>query len=199
MRETEANNYLKATLALSIALALGLSVALAPQQAAADSISPGVTDTGAVYSKEKPNTSYFGTGIGGRLAEASQLRFKGERMLDDGHFDDAVNVLGKAVQLEPGYPEGHVLLARALTGKLKTLKPEEFDWKLHARCMAEWKMLAIHDADLTEQLEAKSNMALLKRYAKAMKRREQDKDSDKDGDRKSSVAGRGIFKIFHLL
>ena len=139
---------------------------VASQPVNADAISPNIGDEGKVYSTESSDAAYFGGGIGGRLSEASHLRFKGDHFLSIGEYDSAINVLLKAVQLESGYPEGHLLLARAMTAKLKRSK-DGFDWELYNNCVDEWKMLSKHDADFGEQLEARSNLAMLKKLAKA--------------------------------
>src|SRR6188472_3638179 len=83
----------------------------------ADAISPQIRNTGKVYSKEKPDTGMFGTGIGGRAMESMNLRFEVERLLQDGEIEPAILKAKKACQLDPSAPECHLLLARALTKK----------------------------------------------------------------------------------
>ncbi len=156
----------------------------------ADSISPNIGDTGKVYSTETSDSAYFGGGIGGRLSEASHLRFKGDHFISINDFDSAITVLLKAVQLEPGYPEGHLLLARAMTAKIKRSK-DAFDWELFNHCMDEWKMLSKHDADFGEQLEARSNMATLKKLAKA-----QGLPPGKEKKEKRMLLGGKMFGLF---
>lgn len=153
---------------------LGLLVTY-PIDVMADTISPHVNDDGTVYSTEAPNTSFFGTGISGRMNEASTLRFSGEQDLADLKYDDAIRKLGKAIQLDPGDPEGHMQYARAMTAKiLKSLKSKNqtVDSDLIDRCRAEWKMLARHDADMLNQYEAGTNLRRMNKIAKAMKKAE---------------------------
>ena len=85
--------------------------------AIADAISPNIENGDKVYSTEKPNAAYFGTGVAGRLSEASRLRFEGEHYTINGDFDRALSRLRKAVELDPGDPQGHLLLSRAMTKK----------------------------------------------------------------------------------
>lgn len=87
---------------------------LAPQ-AWSDAISPSIKETSQTYSNEKPDRAFYGTGIAGRMSEASALRFRGEQETQDGDIDLALRQLGKAVQLDPGDPTGHLLYARALS------------------------------------------------------------------------------------
>lgn len=158
---------------------LGISVAIVltaiyPIGALADTISPRVNDDGAVYSTEAPNSSFFGTGISGRMNEASTLRFSGEQDLADLKYDDAIRKLGKAVQLDPGDTEGHMHYARAMTAKISRMvkKGEPVDPELLDRCRAEWKMLARHDADMLNQYEAGMSLRRVNRIAKAIKKAE---------------------------
>lgn len=133
----------------------------------ADSISPRIIDQGVEYSSEKPNTAYFGTGVTGRMSEASALRFEGERDTQDGHFDLALKKLAKAVQLDPSDPASHLLYARAISAKIfapnSDVSPE-----LVAKGIAEWKLLWHHDADASEQLEARLQARRLSRVAKLL-------------------------------
>jgi len=146
--------------------AVCLVVATAFSQAAlADAISPSINDAGRLYSKEKPDSEIFGTGSAGRLCEASQLRFKAERLILDGEIDDALKVLTKAVQFDPEDPGGHVLLARAMTTKIKSNR-NNIDWELYGQCLDEWNLIAKHDADHIEQQEARTAIATLKKMAK---------------------------------
>lgn len=136
----------------------------------ADAISPEIKDKGNVYSKEKANRSYYGTGIAGRAMEAMELRFEVERMIQDGEFEEAIPKAKKACQLDPGDPQCHLLLARALTKKFYT-KEGPIDEKLLRECLAEWIMLWHHDADQGEQLEAKLEARKMIKIAKALDKR----------------------------
>lgn len=139
---------------IAYAPVLLLSVAPGAGFVWADCISPGISDDGAQYSSEPPNTAYFGTGAGSHLSEASSLRFAGEQDLDNGAYDAAVRKLAKAVQLDMGCPIGHVLYARALTRKLES-SLGSIDPQLLANCIREWKLIWRHDADISEQAEAR--------------------------------------------
>lgn len=131
----------------------------------ADAISPSITDAGKVYSTEKPDSSYFGTGSASKLAEASHLRFEGDRLISEGDIDGAIKKFAKAVQFDPEDPSGHLLLARAMTRKLKSNR-QSIDWELYGHCLDEWSLLAKHDADHLEQQEARQTISGLKRMAK---------------------------------
>lgn len=136
----------------------------------ADAISPQIKNTGSVYSKEKPVVDFYGTGVGGRATEAMALRFEVERMLQDGEYEAAIPKAKKAVQLDPGTPECHLLLARALTKKFYA-KEGEVDEKLLRECLYEWKLLWFHDADQFEQVEAKIEAKKMMRIAKMLNKR----------------------------
>jgi hypothetical protein len=136
--------------------ALLLVPVLPNMSALADSISPGITSHDEQYSQEPPNSAYFGTGAGSRLAEASSLRFFGEQDLDNGKYEAAIPKLAKAVQLDSGDPTGHVLYARALTRKIIGEKAK-IDAQLLSNCIREWKLIWRHDADQGEQAEARFN------------------------------------------
>jgi len=138
--------------------------------ALADVISPQIhaVDPDRPYSNEKPNTAYYGTGVAGRMSEASALRFQGERDTDDGKFDVAIHELAKAVQLDPGDPSGHVLYARALSRKIKAHAHVTPD--LVATAIGEWKLLWRHDADYSEQFEARDETRKLTKLAKVMQK-----------------------------
>src|SRR5579885_2179868 len=140
-------------------------------QAMADSISPSINDNGKVYSTEPRNSAYFGTGTTGRLSEASYLRFIGDQQMSDGNVDGALKSLAKAVQLDSTDPEGHIMLARAMTRKIRMKSNQTFNWELYGQCLDEWTLIAKHDADHNEQLEAKNNMSSLKKLAKEELRR----------------------------
>jgi hypothetical protein len=150
-------------LAVSVLL---ITAGATPPCVHADAISPGVKDRGKNYSKEAPDASFYGTGIGGRMMEASMLRFEVDRLLQDGELDQAILKAKKAVQLDPADPECHMLLARALTRKFNSTKP--IDERLLVETMAEWKMLWVHDADANDQSEAKRNTIRLMKIAHAL-------------------------------
>ena len=132
----------------------------------ADAISPAIRESGTKYSSEKPNKAYYGTGVSSRMTEASELRFQGEQDIEDAKFDDAIRKLAKAVQLDPGDPEGHLLYARALTKKIDTGKGVTQD--MVAKAKGEWGLLWHHDADYSEQFEAKMSSRHVAKVAKAL-------------------------------
>lgn len=147
----------------------GLSI-LSAQTAIADVLSPSIKERqGKKYSIEKPRSSYYGSGQAGRMTEASELRIEVAGMLDDGEFLAAIPKAKKAVQLDPGYPEGHILLARALTSKFYQQKGV-VDEKLLAECLNEWQLIRYHDADLSEQMEAGSQAKRLLKIAKMLEK-----------------------------
>ncbi|MCC6978429.1 MAG: hypothetical protein IT343_08910 [Candidatus Melainabacteria bacterium] len=174
----------------SLALSLVLASSLLPHGLSgavqADTISPNITSGGRVYSEEKPNKAFFGTGMSGRLSEASYLRFMGEQALDDGDLPAALQKLSKAVQLDAGDPTGHLLFARAMTMKINRAlkKGEDVDSDLLDDCIAEWKLLARHDADTSEQAEAKVQCRRLTKIAKLL-------NAQMEG--KVAVKKRGLF------
>ncbi len=145
-------------------LAIATAMSVAPVRA--DSISPSIGDAGKVYSKERPDSSYFGTGAGAKLSEASHLRFMGEQLIIEGNLDEGIKKIAKAVQFDPADPTGHLMLARAMTQKIKS-KRDGIDWELYGQCLDEWNLLAKHDADHLEQMEARTAISTLKRMAKA--------------------------------
>lgn len=155
---------------------------------AADSISPNINDGDKVYSSEKPNSAYFGKGMTGRLNEASTLRFTGEHYISEGEHDEAIKVLNKAVQLEPDYPEGHMLLARAMTAKIKKTRSKP-DLTLVKQALDEWQLLSLHDAYYEDQLEARTNIAMIKKIAK---------DSIRGNKKKSKLGSLLAGKTFHM-
>ena len=136
----------------------------------ADTISPNITSGGKVYSEERPNKEFFGTGMSGRLTEASHLRFSGEQALDDGDLPVALKRLSKAVQLDPGDPTWHFIYDSAITAKINRdlRKGTDIDRELLSDCIDEWRLIARHDADTSEQMEAKAQMRHLGRIAKAL-------------------------------
>ncbi|HEY9790767.1 MAG TPA: tetratricopeptide repeat protein [Candidatus Obscuribacterales bacterium] len=153
----------------AIALAAGF---VFPASVLADAISPAIKPTGKVYSKEKPDVSMYGTGVGGRYMEASMLRFEIDRHLQDGEYDKAIQKSRKACQLDPGDPETHMLLAKALTQKLEQTKGK-IDEKLLVEAMGEWRLLWLHNADQSEQLEAKLNFMRMKLVARGLAKQHQ--------------------------
>lgn len=133
----------------------------------ADAISPQIKDTGKSYSKARPDATYYGTGVGGRANEAMMLRFEVERMLQDGEFEAAIPKAKKACQFDPGDPQCHLLLARAMTRKFYTTEGP-IDEKLLRECLAEWQLLWHHDSDQFEQVEAKLEARRMMRIAKIL-------------------------------
>jgi hypothetical protein len=133
--------------------------------AIADSISPGIRDEGQSYSDEEANSSFYGDGEAGRLSEASALRFQGEKSIHNGKLDLAIRQLAKAVQLEPGDPQGHLLYARAISAKINRSGSAP-SLVLVNKGIDEWKLIWHHDADPFDQSEgrkqAKKLMALAK-------------------------------------
>jgi|GEM_PF-847927 tetratricopeptide (TPR) repeat protein len=145
----------------------------------ADAISPNITSGGKVYSEEKPNREFFGSGMSGRLSEASHLRFSGEQAYDDGDYAVALKKLSKAIQLDPGDPTGHFMYARAMTAKINRdlKKGVPLDEEMLTDCIDEWKLIARHDADISEQAEAKAQGRRLARIAKTLNMPEEEKVS----------------------
>ena len=160
-----------------IFFSLTVAIVVPVQSALADAISPNIQNGDKVYSTEKPNAAYFGTGVAGRLSEASRLRFEGEHYTINGEFDTAIRQLKKAVELDPGYPEGHVLLARAMTKKIK--KSDVLDKKLFKECRAEWSLIDKHDADHTHQFEARRNLRFLHQVARSVYEKEHPNEKKK--------------------
>lgn len=156
------------------ALVAGILLVTAVAPANADYISPKIHDKGHLYSTEKARSEFFGTGVAGRMSEASHLRFETESALQERDFEKAVKTAKKAVQLDPGFPEGHLLLARALTGKFYMLEGE-IDEKLLHDAIREWKMIRYHDADISEQWEAKTQLKKLSHVSKALEKDRQKK------------------------
>jgi tetratricopeptide (TPR) repeat protein len=154
------------------AATLACLFSLAGFPALADAISPAITGDGKQYSKDVANSAFFGTGISGRFTEASQLRFDGEQETATANYDVAVKKLNKAVQLDPADPTGHLLLARALTAKVRSSRVP--DPEALTQAISEWKLIWHHDADLLEQVEGRREAQSLTRMAKALaKQKEQ--------------------------
>lgn len=143
---------------------------ITPTSVYADAMSPSIKDTGKTYSKEHADYEYYGTGIGGRAMEASMLRFQIDRLIQDGMYEKAMVKARKACQLDPSDPENHLLLARAVTKRLASLTGPVNE-KLLAEAMTEWKLIWMHDADNTEQSEAKYNYVHLKRVAMGIEKK----------------------------
>jgi hypothetical protein len=144
-------------------------IASAQSNVLADSISPNVSNKGHVYSKATPDISFYGTGIGARYTEASVLRMQVERALQDGKTEEAIAKGKKAVQLDPGDPSGHFLLAKGLTEKFYANKGP-VDEALLAECLREWMLIWRHDADQFEQWEAKIQARKLMKIAKLLQK-----------------------------
>lgn len=188
-------NRLVAKYLLPGALAM-LTTGGAFQAALADAISPNINTSDKVYSREKPRSSFYGTGVSGRMSEASALRFEGDQLTIEGKYEEALKLLTKAVQLDPQDPTGHLFLARALTGKLKGQDFGTLDEKLLARCYEEWTLIRRHDADHENQYEAKKNLRFIKRVAKAVE--EEKLPPEERNKKKSFLAGKNpLSKIFH--
>lgn len=151
-------------ISLMIASSLGL-----PLAAQADAISPGICDTGKTYSKEKPDVSFYGTGMAGRMNEAMALRFTGDQNVHEGKYDEAIRKLAKAVQLDPEDPGGHMLYARAMSAKIRYAKGR-VSVDLVDRALEEWRLLWHHDSDYSEQFEAKMQVLHLSRLEHTLKR-----------------------------
>jgi hypothetical protein len=153
---------------LAVSLAAVFTMAM-PNAIYADAISPSIKDTGKKYSKEPADKTYYGTGAGARLMEASDLRMDADRLMQDGEWDKAIVKAKKACQLDPGDPDTHMLLARAMTHKLQD-KSGAIDQKLLAECMVEWKLIWLHDADNSDQMEGKGNYKKLERIQHGLDR-----------------------------
>jgi hypothetical protein len=177
--------------ALSLAAAFNAMLWICTPEALADVISPSIgSENGGEdenYSNEPSNVAFFGKGVSGRMSEASYKRFAGEQGLLEGKFEEAYKNLSKAVQLDPGDPTGHVMLARAMTGMLRKQKIADLDRDLLAKTIKEWKLIARHDADLTEQLEAGANLRKLGKVVKVLKERDAKINEESD---KAMVAGK---------
>lgn len=143
--------------------------------AGADPVSPGVRDRGKVYSKEPADTSTYGNGPGGRAMEAMMLRFDVERLMQDGNIEAALPKAYKAVQLDPADPTTRMMLVRLLTRKFYS-KKGPVDEKLMLECMSEWKVLWHHDADQTDQAEAKYEYLRMAQIERALDRQHELED-----------------------
>jgi hypothetical protein len=154
--------------------------------ALSDPISPNIHNGERDYSKEKPNAAYYGSGFSGRMTEASELRFEGDQLMADGKLEEAKAKLGKAVMLDPGSPETHMMYARCITKILYSKKT--VDEALLSRCLEEWSLLWHHNADQLEQGEAKAQCRALMRIAKGIEKHRKEKDKDKVREREESLA-----------
>ncbi len=167
------NRTLKA-IVLAVLPALLTGNILSP--AAADSISPNINNGDREYSEEKPESSFYGSGYTGRMAEASQLRFEADELMADGKLEEARKKIGKAVMLDPGTTDGHIMYARCITRMLYAKKT--LDEKLLSRCIEEWKLIWHHDADQIEQVEAKAQAKTLMRIAKELEKQKKDNSNE---------------------
>lgn len=154
--------------------------------ALADPISPSIENGDRDYSKEKPNAAYYGTGYTGRMTEASELRFEGDQLMADGKLEEAKAKLGKAVKLDPGSPETHMMYARCITKIFYSKKT--VDETMLARCIEEWSLLWHHNADQLEQAEAKAQCRALLRIAKGIEKHRKEKDKEKLQEKQESLA-----------
>jgi hypothetical protein len=161
------------------AIALAAFAGWQPLAVYADAISPSIKETNKVYSKEKPDVSFYGTGIGGRQMEASVLRLEVDRLMQDAEYDRALVKIKKAVQLDPSYPEGHLMLARVLTKKLQTTDgpPDE---KILSQAIYEWRLIWLHDADNIDQSEAKFNCLRLMKVAHGIARQKKQEEKARE-------------------
>ena len=166
---------LKKAVSLSTSIIVALVLWSHCSMVLADNISPGINNGDKVYSRQKPDKEFFGTGVSGRLSEASYLRFMGEQDLDDGNWEEAVQRLAKAVQLDSGDPRGHILYAKAMTSKFNAgiKSPGGPDLSLLKDCIEEWKLIWHHDADAIEQFEARAQARRLSRFAKAWQKNQE--------------------------
>lgn len=176
------------SMAIAMSLVASQSV-LSVVPAFADATSPRIKRTEKVYSKERPDTGYFGTGQAGRLTEASSLRFQCEREMLDGNIDEALRLSAKAVQLDPGDPGTHLLYARALTAKFYS--KDDIDEKMLTKCYEEWMLISRHDSDQEEQAEANVQAKRLRKLAKAMakkklKEQEEGREAIADANRQKN-------------
>lgn len=170
---------------ISAFLLVGIQIVFT-QVASADYLSPAIKDQGKRYSTEKPHSEYYGNSQASRMTEASELRIEVEGMLQDGDFLAAIPKAKKAVQLEPGYPIGHILLARALTSKFYQQKGI-VDEKLLAECLREWQLIRYHDADLLDQMEAGGQAKRLLRIARELEKDRQLRKEKKEEQEKETA------------
>jgi hypothetical protein len=167
--------------AAGLLLSLGCFFSCA-EQALADAISPNINDGGKTYSDEKPNAAFFGKGLGGRLNEASYLRFAAEQAMLENDYEEAYRKASKALQFDSADPHSHVLYAKSMTGKLRKQidgqqdkENLDIDRALLAKCIKEWKLIQHHDADISEQFEARDNVRKLLKIVKLLKQQDEAK------------------------
>ncbi len=169
---------------------LSITLAIACPLALADVTSPQIKDKGKKYTTEKADSGWYGTSSSARLVEASELRIHVENMLANGEWEKAIPKAKKAVQLDPGDPQGHIYLARALTMKFYQTKGEP-DEKLLQECMLEWDLIRRHDADPSEQWEAGTEVKKLVKIAKAIEKDKIRREKEKLERGDSQVADSG--------
>lgn len=176
---------------------LSMVLALAAPSVLADVTSPRIMDRGKKYTTEKPDASYYGRGGSGRLVEASELRICVDELIAAGEWEQALPKARKAVQLDPGDPQGHIYYARCLTNKFYQTKGEP-DEKTLVECLHEWEMIRRHDADPTEQWEAGNHVKQLKKIARAIEKeklqRERDKEMEEAEEEETEAAESKIAK-----
>ncbi len=160
-----------------LSLSVAVSLLSATDFAFADAISPGVHESDKNYSSEPFQTSLYGTGETGRLSEASAMRFTGEQLLHEGKFDQSMQKLAKAVQLDPGDPYSHILYARSISAKVRRSKALP-SLALVNTGLEEWRMIWHHDADSDDQKEAKAEARYLAKLAKSIGKLQMDSGSE---------------------
>ena len=91
----------------------------------ADSISPGIRDSGRSYSDELPNTEWYGTGIGGIATEASVLRFEAEQECPQWDYShgESWNLQGLC-QLMLFHPISHKIFFAGVLGSAVSGSPQ---------------------------------------------------------------------------
>ncbi len=164
-------------LTIHAAAALTLVQFLLPGASQADPVSPHIGDGGRTYSLDAPNSTFYGTGVGGNMTEASELRFEVERLVQLRRYEEAIVKAKKAVQLDPADPQTHLILARALTKRFYA-KQGQVDEKLLSECLVEWRLIWHHDADQIEQTEAKWEARKLDRIARTLAKEKLQKEKD---------------------
>jgi hypothetical protein len=177
--------------ALSTACVLIAGQCFASLPVLADAISPGISNTPQrTYSKEKPQSDLYGSGSASHYTEASVLRFEGEQATEDHKLDLAIKKLSKAVQLDPGDPDGHLLLARAMSKQIDDSK--EVSPELLNNALSEWRLLWHHDADYLEQREAHNEAKRLMKIAKAMQKKGTNEKDSRIATKKDDTVHDGL-------
>ena len=104
------------------------------------------------------------------------MRFSAEQALLENDYEGAYKKSTKALQLDPGDPTTHILYAKSMTGQLRKQidaqkNPDDLqiDRELLSKCIKEWKMIQRHDADISEQFEARSQVRKLLKVVKTIK------------------------------